>query len=220
VQLPFTRTEFFDVFGAYNSALWPAALALWVLSIAVLVFAARARKPPDRALSALLTVHWVWSALAFHAAFFTAVNPMAWAFAALFSVQAAALAWHGVIRRRIRFSTGHSWRDVIGGALISYALAYPLINLAQADHVLLREPTFGVPCPTTILTIGLLLPAAMPSWRLAVIPIIWSVIAGSASFFFGVYTDLVLLLAAPMWVISLAMPGPPVNQEASCSASA
>jgi hypothetical protein len=218
VQLPFTRTEFFDVFGAYNSALWPAALALWVLSVAVLVFAARSRKPQDRALSALLTVQWVWSALAFHAAFFAEVNPMAWAFAALFLAQAAAFGWHGVIRRRIRFSTGHSWRHAIGGALIVYALAYPLINLAQADR-LLREPTFGVPCPTTILTIGLLLPAAMPSWRLAVIPIVWSVIAGSASFLFGVYADVVLLLAAPMWALSLARPGLAVNQEASCSPS-
>jgi hypothetical protein len=218
VQLPFTRTEFFDVFGAYNSAFWPAALALWVLSVALLVFAARATKPPDRALSALLTVHWLWSALAFHAAFFTDVNPMAWAFAALFLAQAAAFAWHGVIRRQLQFSTGHSWRHVIGGALIGYALAYPFINLSQAD-LILREPTFGVPCPTTILTIGLLLPAAMPSWRLAVIPIVWSVVAGSASFLFGVYADVVLLLAAPIWVLSLARPGLAVHQEASCSPS-
>jgi hypothetical protein len=89
---------------------------------------------------------------------------------------------HGIIRRQIQFSTGHSWRHLIGRALIGYALAYPFINLAQADHFL-REPTFGVPCPTTMLTIGLLLPAAMPSWRLAVIPIVWSVIAGQADIF-------------------------------------
>ena len=52
MELPFTRTAFFDVFGAYNSALWPAAVALWILTAAVVVFAARASKAPDRALSA------------------------------------------------------------------------------------------------------------------------------------------------------------------------
>jgi hypothetical protein len=217
VRPPFTRTAFFDAFGAYNSDLWPAALALWLLSVVVLLFAARASRPPDRALSALLTVHWGWSALAFHAAFFTDVTPMAWVFAALFLAQAAAFAWHGVIRRRIRFSTGHSWRHVAGGALIGHALMYPFVNLAQADHFL-REPTFGVPCPTTILTIGLLLPAAMP-WRLAVIPLAWSGIAGSASFLFGVYADVVLLLAIPMWAVSLAVPKHAVTREASCSPS-
>jgi hypothetical protein len=216
VQLPFTPTEFFDVFHAYNSALWPGALALWFISVALVALAAGMTTPPSRALSALLAGHWAWSALAYHAAFFTAVNPMAWVFAAFFLIQAAAFWWYGVVQRRIRFSTGHSWRHIAGGILIVYAFVYPVINLAQSS-LSSRVPTFGVPCPTTILTIGLLLPAAMPSWRLALIPIGWSIVAGSAAFFFGVLADVMLPVGALLWVTSLAMPKHALNQEASCS---
>ena len=216
MQLPFTPTEFYDVFGAYNSALWPGALALWFISVALVARAAGMTIPPSRALSALLAVHWAWSALAYHAAFFRDVNPMAWVFAALFLIQAAAFVWYGVVQRRIQFSTGRSWRHFGGAILIISAFVYPVINLAQGSDWA-RVPTFGVPCPTTILTIGLLLPAAIPSWRLAVIPVAWSVVAGSAAFVFGVHADVMLPVSALLWVTSLALPKHAVNQEAPCS---
>jgi len=216
VQLPFTPTEFFDVLGAYNVALWPGALALWFISVALVALAAGMTTPPSRALSALLAAHWAWSALAYHAAFFTKVNPMAWLFAALFLIQAAAFLWYGVVQQRIQFTAGRSWRHVAGAALIIAALLYPIVHLAQSA-LSARVPTFGVPCPTTLLTIGLLLPAALPSWRLAVIPVGWSILAGSASFFFGVHADVLLPVAAVVWVISLALPEHAMKQEASCS---
>jgi hypothetical protein len=58
-----------------------------------------------------------------------------------------------------------------------------------------RIPAFGVPCPTTIFTAGLLMLAAPPSWRLSIIPIMWSVIGGSAAFLLGVRADYVLPIA-------------------------
>lgn len=84
MQLPFSPTEFYDVFGAYNAAAWPGALALWFISVALVALAAGMTRPPSRALSALLVVHWAWSAVAYHAAFFTDVNPMAWGSASSF----------------------------------------------------------------------------------------------------------------------------------------
>ena len=30
MQLPFTEEQFFDLFAAYNEALWPALIALWI----------------------------------------------------------------------------------------------------------------------------------------------------------------------------------------------
>lgn len=32
MQLPFTSEQFFDLFVAYNEALWPAVVALWIAS--------------------------------------------------------------------------------------------------------------------------------------------------------------------------------------------
>lgn len=43
----------------------------------------------------------------------------------------------------------------------------------------------SVPCPTTILTVGLLLVAASRSWSLAIVPMIWSVIGVPPRFFWA-----------------------------------
>jgi len=88
MQLPFTETQFFDVLAAYNRVLWPAALALWVVSLAAVLLFIRGGNRAHRALCALLAAHWAWSAIAYHAAFFTRINPAGWLFAGLFVTQA------------------------------------------------------------------------------------------------------------------------------------
>jgi Family of unknown function (DUF6064) len=74
MQLPFTKDQFFKLFAAYNQALWPALIALWIASIVVSVLLLTPRRPPDRWISALLATHWAWSALAYYAGFFTSIN--------------------------------------------------------------------------------------------------------------------------------------------------
>jgi hypothetical protein len=60
-------------------------------------------------------------------------------------------------------------------------------------------PTFGVPCPTAILTIGLLISAGgRPPLMLSIVPIVWAFIGGSAALLFGVIPDYVLLGAGVM----------------------
>jgi hypothetical protein len=81
VRLPFTREQFFDLFAAYNAAVWPALAVLWIASAVVSVLLLSSRRPPDRWISALLAAHWIWSAVAYHAVFFTRINPAAWLFA-------------------------------------------------------------------------------------------------------------------------------------------
>ena len=203
MQLPFTPSEFFDVFGAYNSVLWPAALALWLVSLGVLAVAIRASEPPHRMLATLLAVHWSWSGLAYHAAFFTQINPAAWLFAGLFLAEAVLFARCAIGRGQLRFSTGPPMRRLQAGSLVAFSLLYPLINVAQGFSFP-RMATFGVPCPTTILTIGLLLVAEPPSWNLAAIPVAWAVVAGSAAFLLGVHADLMLFVAAALLVGRLA----------------
>src|SRR5687767_10223193 len=151
--MPFTASEFLDVFAAYNAALWPLVLALWVFSAAVFTaFVVRDRVwMPLPTL--LLAVHWLWAAILYHALFFSAVNPAAWVFAALFAAQAAlfiAASSCGALRAR-----RGSARHVVSSALILYSLLYPAI--VWADGFLYpRMPTFGVPCPTVMLTLGFL----------------------------------------------------------------
>ena len=77
-------------------------------------------------------------------------------------------------------------------------------STSPKDSAFLGCATFGVPCPTTILTLGLLLVAESPSWNLAAIPIAWAVVAGSAAFLLGVHADIMLFVAAALLVGRLA----------------
>ena len=194
MRLPFTKEQFFDLFAAYNARLWPAIIALWIASVVVSVLLLSPRRPPHRWISALLTAHWAWSALAYHLAFFTRINPAASVFAAIFLVQAALFFWLGVVQGRLSFAP---WRNAwapVAWVLIAYSLVYPAINAVQHFSVS-RIPGFGVPCPTTIFTAGVLMLATPRSWHASIIPVIWSLIAGSAAFLLDVRADFALPIA-------------------------
>jgi len=194
MQLPFTKEQFFDLFAAYNEALWPALIALWIASVVVSLRLFSSRRPTDRRVSALLAAHWAWSGLAYHAAFFTRINPVAWIFAMLFLVQAALFVWVGIVQRRLSFVPTRNGWTLMAWLLVAYSLVYPAINAVQHLTVS-RIPTFGVPCPTTIFTAGFLMLAAPRSWPLAIIPVIWSVVAGSAAVLLDVRADYALPIA-------------------------
>jgi hypothetical protein len=194
MQLPFTREQFFDLFVAYNQGLWPAALALWTASAVIVALRLAARRPHDRWISVLLVAHWAWSALAYHVAFFSRINPAAWLFAALFLGQAILFFRVGVVQRRLSFAPWSTASAPLAWGLIAYSLAYPAINALEHGSFS-RIPTFGLPCPTTIFTAGVLMLATPRSWRLSIIPIIWSAIGGSAAFLLRVHADVALPIA-------------------------
>ena len=79
-----------------------------------------------------------------------------------------------------------------GVGLSLCALAYPLVNVL-AGHEYPASPTFGVKCPTGILTAGFLLTAATPPIAVLVVPVVWSLVGGSASLVLSVAADDVLL---------------------------
>jgi hypothetical protein len=200
MTLPFTRGEFLDVFGVYNTHLWPAAAVLWLTTVAVVIVFAVAARPPRRLMTALLAFHWAWSGIVYHGLLFTTINPAAWLFAVLFVAQAVMFAWWGAA---LEFSRGRSIGHTISWTLIVYALLYP--GLAWAGGLVYpRLPTFGVPCPTTIFTAGVLLAAEPPlPAAMTAIPIAWTVIGGSAALFLGIHADLILPVAGCCLVASL-----------------
>ena len=124
--------------------------------------------------------------------FFTRINPAAWLFAGLFLVQAVLFFWTAT-QRRLEYFSSTGWTRVVGVSLIGYALLYPFLTIAFS-HAYPAAPTFGVPCPTDLLTIGALLTSRgrVPA-ALAVIPVTWGIIGGSAAVLLAVPTDYVLL---------------------------
>ena len=164
------------------------------------------RSPAARSrwLTWLLAALWAWNAGVYHAWLFTRINPAAWLFAAFFGVQAVVLA-QAALRAPVQYfaSTAH-WR-VLGAGLSLYALAYPLLTIGFG-HRYPATPTFGVPCPTDILTIGVLLTVrdGVPL-SLAIVPVLWGFVGGSAALVLGVQTDYVLLGAGAVLAAVQAM---------------
>jgi hypothetical protein len=135
--------------------------------------------------------------VAYHLAFFRTINPAATIFAALCVGTAGAFAILGGLRGGMTFHKVRNGRDLLGWAMIAYALlGYPAVG-ALAGHTFPNAPTFGLPCPTTLFTFGLLLLAAPGLHRALVIgPLIWALIGGTAAFSLGVPQDYGLFVAA------------------------
>jgi hypothetical protein len=139
---------------------------------------------------------WRWTGVVYQALYFAPINPAAYAFAALFIAQAALLlAYAG----RLRFAGAPVLTRCTGLALIFYAaILYPLIG-AAVGHAYPAVPTFGVtPCPVTLFTLGLLLMAPSAPWTLFAIPVLWSLIGGSAAIMLGVPQDWALSIGGPL----------------------
>lgn len=62
---PFTHHQFFDVFGAYNRALWPAAILMWLLTAGAIVALYRRGPKASRLVAAVLAFHWGWAGIAY-----------------------------------------------------------------------------------------------------------------------------------------------------------
>jgi hypothetical protein len=199
--VPFTADDFLDVFAAYNSALWPFATVLWVIT-----FAACAALIADVAgmtswYRALLAAHWIWVGAVYHALFFASINPAAWLFAALFVAQGFMFIFVDLADGAFVLRATTS-RRMVSSLLVVYSLIYPAIAWADGFGYP-RMPAFGVPCPTVLLTIGFLVAAPTASIRLSVIPVAWSLIGATAVSLFGMRADLALPAAGIVLVADL-----------------
>lgn len=179
MNLPFGAQEFFEVFGRYNEAVWPAQLIL--LGIAVWVVISLLRHEHPRLILVLLMALWLWAGLVYHITFFASVNPAAVVFGVLFVAQA--LIFVSFARASlVPVDRASPAARLAGRALVAYAvLGYPLLAHVVGHHYP-ETPTFGAPCPVTIFTLGVLLwfEWKLPRWTLA-IPLVWAVIGTLAA---------------------------------------
>ena len=203
-NIPFTTAEFYGVFSAYNATVWPMQLLLLGLGVVAVALLSRQRRYSSVGISAILTMLWAWQALAYHLAFFTAINPLAYGFAALFAGGAAVFCWQGVVRRKLIFKPSPGWRMQAGWGLIIFAMfIYPAWTYL-AGHRYPAVPTFGLPCPTTLFTIGLLAFLVTPYPRSPfVVPVLWCFVGSQAAFVFDVPQDLGLVVAGGMDIVLL-----------------
>ncbi len=205
MQIPFTVEQFYGVFRAYNRAVWPAQIALVVLAAAAIAMLALPRRWSGVGISAVLAFLWVWLALAYHLVFFSSINPLAHLFAALSFAGAGVFVWQGIVCRQLEFRLASGARTWVGAGLVVFSLlVYPVWS-CLAGHGYPDLPTFGLPCPTTIFTIGLLAFLVKPYPRSPfVVPVLWCVVGSQAALVFDTPQDSGLAVAAVVGAVLLA----------------
>jgi hypothetical protein len=195
MNLPFTPEQFFNVFAQYNLAVWPIQIVIYLLAIAALLLSVKETRYSDRIISAILAFFWLWIGIAYHLTFFTSINQGAYLFGGLFIVQGILFFVTGVWYQKISFKPHLNAYSIVGAVFMLYGLLiYPLLGYFLG-HTYPQSPTFGLPCPTTIFTFGLLLwtDRKFPKYLL-VIPAIWSLLGLSAAVQLGVLEDIMLLI--------------------------
>jgi len=201
-MLPFTTQQFVAVFVAYNEAIWPVQLAAYVLGCGAVVLLFWKTANADRAIAGILGLMWVWTGILYHGLFFASINKAAFLFAAMFTIQGSYLVYSGVIHHRIQFGFRSNPAGWLGAGFVSYAMIlYPSVGILTG-HAYPEMPAFGVtPCPVTIFTFGmLLLTTGLTQLRLFVIPLLWSLIGGSAAILLNVPQDWLLLASGTITI--------------------
>ena len=206
-MLPFDAHRFFEVFARYNAAVWPAPIALELGALVAVILAIRPSAGSDRVIGAILGGLWVWMGGVYHLGFFRQINPAASVFGALFVLEGVLVLVITGRQVRLHFAWTRTTAGTAGAALIVYALViYPILAYALG-HRFPATPTFGLPCPTTILTLGLLLWAEPPRpWSVIVIPLAWSALGASAAIQLGVWEDLGLVAAGGVTFALMLLP--------------
>ncbi len=196
MSLPFTVEQFMSIFEKYNIAVWPMQVILVLIALLALFLSLRKFTHSDKIISSFLGFFWLWIGIVYHIIYFTAINKAAYLFGVIYIIQGLIFIFWGGMKSRLSFKFQPNSYGIIGGIFILYALViYPTLGYFLG-HVYPKNPTFGLPCPTTIFTFGLLLwtDKIVPKYVL-VIPLIWSVIGFGAALSLGVIEDYGLLIA-------------------------
>lgn len=196
-MLPYTADVLFASFEQYNQGLWPLPGLAWLLGLAAVGLAFRPVPQQDRAIAALLACGWLWTGYGYHYLHFGTLNFAAPVYAVLFVLEGLFLVWTGVVRcgLRVRFHP-----DLFGWAGLTVTIA-ALVLLPVADW-LSASTWSGVrvvglaPAPTALFTLGLLLLCEpRPPVYLAIIPLLWTLIAGASAWVLTIPQDQALAVA-------------------------
>jgi hypothetical protein len=193
-MLPFTAEILFSSFETYNLALWPLPILAPVLAVAIVLLTLRRVRHGDRAIGALLALAWVWIGVGYFILHFAAFDFAAPLYGGLFVVQALLLAWTGFVRGRLAFRFGADlfvWCGIV--VALAAALAGPLGDGLFGRGWASARVVGLAPGPTAVFTLGmLLLTAGRTPLHLAIIPLLWTLVAGATAWILSIPQDLAL----------------------------
>ena len=196
MKTPFTVEQFLEVFKKYNETVFPMQIILYLMGTIAIYLIIKPTSRSNKIISGILAFLWLWMGVVYHLVFFTAINKAANLFGSIFILQAFLFLSFGVFQNKLSFKFHLDIYGFTGIILIVFALiGYPILGY-MFGHRYPLSPTFGLPCPTTIFTFGLLLLTYKKCpVSILVIPFIWSVLGFSAAFHFGIVEDIWLLFS-------------------------
>ncbi len=198
---PFTLEQFLAVFTHYNEAVFPMQILFYLIGISAVYLVLKPNANSDTLISSILAFFWLWMGVVYHLIYFTNINKLAYLFGAFFIVQGILFVVLGVFQSKLSFSFHADKFGIMGMSLIVFALIiYPILGYFLG-HIYPSSPTFGLPCPTTIFTFGiLLLNEKKCPISILIIPFLWSIIGFMAAFQFGILEDTGLIVASLMTI--------------------
>lgn len=214
-MIPFTVDQFLDVFEQYNVGVWPAQVFLYTIGIVAICLTVSRKKDFSRSVGFILSLFWIWMGIVYHLWFFSVINKAALVFAALFVLQGVIFFIVGVVKRQLKFRFSYNFYGIVGGVFLLYALLiYPVLGY-WLSHRYPAAPTFGLPCPTTIFTFGMLLWSnrRVPLYVL-VVPLAWTLLGFWAAISLGMIEDLGLLAAGVIGSLLIIFRQRPVRTQA------
>lgn len=188
--LLFSPETYDRLFGLANRGLWPAQLGALVAAAVIAALLVRGGATAGRLVAAILAAGWLFVAAAWHLERYATINWAAPWFAAGFAVQALLMLWSGVWRGALRVrrdrAGDRSSVTVAGWVIVVIAVVgYPLLAPLSGRPWIEAQVFAIAPDPTVAATMGILLAAEHPPWRLFVVPVLWSAISGATLWAMG-----------------------------------
>jgi hypothetical protein len=175
-----------------------------MLSLAVIWLTIYPISKSDKIISSILAFLWLWMGIVYHLIFFSKINKAAYLFGFVFILQGIIFLYFGVFQNKLCFQFRSARYGLTGIFLVIFALiGYPFLGYFLGHHYP-SSPTFGLPCPTTIFSFGILLLTnkKFPILILA-IPFLWSIVGFLAAINFGMIEDSGLLISALLSTVLL-----------------
>jgi Family of unknown function (DUF6064) len=196
---PFTLEQFLAVFTRYNEGVFPMQILFYLIGIIAIYLTLKSNAYSNKIISSILAFLWLWMGVVYHLIYFTEINKLAYLFGAFFIVQSILFVILGAFQSKLSFQFHADKFGITGMSLVVFALIiYPILGYFLG-HIYPSSPTFGLPCPTTIFTFGvLLLNEKKCPILILIIPFMWSIIGFMAAFQFGILEDTGLIVASLM----------------------
>lgn len=179
--LLFSPATYYRLVERYNQDIWPAQIVFLALGAAIPGLIRRGGALQGRMVAAILVAAWGWVAWRFHLRHYASINWAAAWFAAAFAIEAAMLAWIGIVQDRLRLrmpESGVEWTAL--GIFALTLLAWPAIAPIVGRPWTQAEVFGAMPDPTAAATLGIaLLATRRTRWLLLPIPLLWCAVSSA-----------------------------------------